>query len=181
MTTDSYRVWDADSESVLRFTPSHQVFELFDILYLSMFICYFMLFVYCNDIDGHLVAIGLHAYHPSEWRLFIHSSKRSLKCVLLHNRNIYGCIPIGHSVTMKDEYGNIKLILEQLKYGDHQWLICGDLKMLNFLLGQQGGYTQYPCFLCYWDSKADKDHWVEKEWLSRHRLIPGEIMLLMNH
>ena len=26
-------------------------------------------------------------------RLFIDNSKRSLKCVLLHNRNIYGCIP----------------------------------------------------------------------------------------
>ena len=49
-------------------------------------------------------------------RLFIDSLKRSLMCVLLHNRNIYGCIPIGHSVTMKKEYGNIKLILEQLKY-----------------------------------------------------------------
>ena len=39
LTTDFYRVWAADSKSVLRFAPSHQVFELFDILYLSMFIC----------------------------------------------------------------------------------------------------------------------------------------------
>ena len=75
---------------------------------------------------------------------------------------------------MKEEYGNIKLILERLKYGDHQWLICVDLKMVNFLLGQQGGYTKYSCFLCYWDSRAVKDHWVRKDWLSRHRLIPGE-------
>ena len=92
--------------------------------------------------------------------LFIDSSKRSLKCVLLHSRNIYGCIPIGHSVIMKEEYGNIKLILERLKYVDQQWLICVDLKMVNFHLGQQGGYTKYPCFLCYWDSRADKDHCV---------------------
>ena len=75
----------------------------------------------------------------------------------------------GHSVTMKEEYGNIKLILERLKFGVHQWLICVDLKI--FLLGQTGGYTKYPCFLCYWDSRAaDKDQWVRKEWLSRHRL-----------
>ena len=47
-----------------------------------------MLFVYCNDIDGLLVAMGLPAYHPSDWRLFIDSSKRSLKCVSLQNRNI---------------------------------------------------------------------------------------------
>ena len=107
-------------------------------------------------------------------RLFIDSSKRSLKYVLLHNRNIYGCIPIGQSVIMKEDYGNIKLILGRLKYGDHQWLICVDLIMVNFLLGQQGGYTKYPCFFCYGDSRADKDHWVRMEWLSRHRLIPGE-------
>ena len=49
-------------------------------------------------------------------RLFIDSSKRSLKCVLLQNRNIYGCIPIGHSVTTKEEHEKIKLILERLKY-----------------------------------------------------------------
>ena len=107
-------------------------------------------------------------------RLFIDSSYKSLKCVLIHNRNIYGCIPIGHSVTMKEEYGNSKLIVERLKYSDHQWLICVDLKMVKFLLGQHGGYTKDPCFLCYWDSRADKNQWVRKEWLSRHRLIPGE-------
>ena len=109
-------------------------------------------------------------------RLFIVSSIRSLKCVLFHNRNIlvYGCIPIGHSVIMKEEYGNIKLILERLRYGDQQWLICVELKMMNFLFCQQGGYTQYPCFLCYWDGRADKDHWVRKEWLSRYRFIPAE-------
>lgn len=25
--------------------------------------------------------------------------------------------------------------------------------MVNFLLGQQGGYIKYPCFLCLWDSR----------------------------
>uniref|UniRef100_A0A0K2ULI1 Putative LOC100197081 [Hydra vulgaris] n=1 Tax=Lepeophtheirus salmonis TaxID=72036 RepID=A0A0K2ULI1_LEPSM len=81
---------------------------------------------------------------------------------------------MGHSVSMKEEYGNIKIVLERLKYLDHQWLICVDLKMVNFLLGQQGGYTKYPCFLCYWDSTADKDHWVRMEWSSRHTLVPGQ-------
>ena len=92
-------------------------------------------------------------------RLFIDSSYKSLKCVLIHNRNIYGCIPIGHSVTMKEEYGNSKLIVERLKYSDQ---ICVDLKMVKFLLGQHGGYTKYPCFLRYWDSRAEKNQWVRK-------------------
>ncbi|XP_056155861.1 keratin, type I cytoskeletal 18-like [Lampris incognitus] len=77
--------------------------------------------------------------------------------------NIYGAIPIGHSVTLKEEYANIKVVLEQLKYHDHEWLICVDLKMVSFLLGQQGGYTRYPCFLCYWDSRAKEEHWRREE------------------
>ena len=38
-------------------------------------------FVYCNNIQGLLSEIGLPEYNPDEWRLFIDSSKRSLKCV----------------------------------------------------------------------------------------------------
>ena len=77
---------------------------------------------------------------------FIDSSK-SLKCVLLHNGNLFGAIPIGHSVYLKEKHENLKVVLDLLKYDDHKWIICVDLKMVNFLLGQQGGYTKYPCFL----------------------------------
>ena len=42
-------------------------------------------------------------------RLFIDSSKRSLKYVFF-TIVTYGCVPIGHSVTMKEDYGNIKQI-----------------------------------------------------------------------
>ena len=61
---------------------------------------------------------------------------------------VYISVPIGHSVHLKEEYGHIKKVLELLKYDDHNWIICVHLKMVNFLLGQQGGYTKYPCFLC---------------------------------
>ena len=43
--------------------------------------------VYCTDVEGLLLAMGLSAYRSNDWRLFIDSSKRSLKCVLLHNGN----------------------------------------------------------------------------------------------
>ena len=103
--------------------------------------------VYCTDIEGLLLlAMGLSGYRSNDWRLFIDSSKRSLKCILLHNGNQYGSIPIGYSVTLKENYENIKVVLERLKYCVHQWLICVDLKMVNFLLRQQGGHTKYPCF-----------------------------------
>ena len=102
--------------------------------------------VYCTDVEGLLLVMGLSLYRSNDWRLFIDSSKRNLKCVLLHNGNLYGSIPIEHSVTLKENYENIKVVLERLKYCVHQWFICVDLKMVNFLLGQQGGHTKYPAF-----------------------------------
>jgi len=45
-------------------------------------------FVFCHDIPGLLKELGLSSYNPNEWRMFIDSSKRSLKCVLLHNGNL---------------------------------------------------------------------------------------------
>ena len=102
--------------------------------------------VYCTDVEGLLLAMSLSAYRSNDWKLFIDSSKRSLKCVLLHNGNQYGSIPIGHFVTLNENYKNIKFVLEKLKYCVHQWLICVDLKMVNFLLEQQGVHTKYPCF-----------------------------------
>ena len=57
-------------------------------------------FVYCNNIQGILLEMGLPEYNPDEWKLFIDSSKRNLKWVLLHNGNKFACIPIGHSVLL---------------------------------------------------------------------------------
>ncbi|KAI6649576.1 hypothetical protein LOD99_6742 [Oopsacas minuta] len=53
-------------------------------------------FVYCHDVSPLVNALGC-PYVPNDWRLFIDSSKQSLKCVLLHNGNKFSSIPIGHS------------------------------------------------------------------------------------
>ena len=91
-----------------------------------------------------------------------------------------GSIPIGHFVTLKENYENIKVVLERLKYCVHQWLICVDLKMVNFLLGQQRGHTKYSCFLCYWDSRVNEEHWASKEWPPRNTIKPGEKNIVNN-
>jgi len=46
--------------------------------------------------------------------------------------------------------------------------------MVNLLLGQQGDYVKYPCFLCLWDSRADNQHWQRKDWPVREELVVGE-------
>ena len=53
-------------------------------------------------------------------------------------------------------------------------MICVDLKMVNFFLGQQSGYTKYLCFLCYWDSRDKANHWTKKDWPVGDRLNVGE-------
>ena len=115
-------------------------------------------FVYCNNISDLLAKMGHPDYNSDEWRLFIDSSKGSVKCVLLHKGNNFADGPIGHSVVVKEQYLNVKMALHKLCYSEHNWAICVNSKMVNFLLGQQEGYTKYPCFLGYWDSRATSQH-----------------------
>ncbi|QQP31526.1 Uncharacterized protein FKW44_025149 [Caligus rogercresseyi] len=97
--------------------------------------------VYCRDVAGLLVKLGAPQYDPRDWRLFIDSCKRSLKCVLPHNGNQFASIPLAHSTTLKEKYEAVKYVLDKIQYEQHKWIICVDLKMVNFLLGQQSGFT----------------------------------------
>ena len=130
--------------------------------------------VFCNGIPGLLKKIGKNDYVPEQWRLFIDNSKYSLKVVLLHNGNIYGSIPVAQSTKLNETYEAVRFVLSNIKYEDHAWLICVDLKMGNFLLGQQSGFTKFPCFLCYWDSRARSEHWERKVWPDRESMIVGQ-------
>jgi len=68
--------------------------------------------VHDNNVEGLLKNLGVFEYNPNDWRLFIVSCKRSLKCVLLHNGNAFGFIPLGHSTTLKEKYSKIKSVLD---------------------------------------------------------------------
>ncbi|GFW76425.1 uncharacterized protein TNCV_1582041 [Trichonephila clavipes] len=137
-----------------------------------------------DDLDqiSHISSDSDDGYDPGpeEWRLFIDSSKRSLKAVLLHNGNRYASVPVGHSVHLKECYENLEFILNKLSYSDHKWTICSDLKVISMLLGQQSDYTKFPCFLCEWDSRDRKQHYVKQTWRIRKALIPGVKMLKDN-
>ena len=50
-------------------------------------------FVYCRNVKGLVNYMGLPNYDPSDWRFFVDSSKRCMKCVLLHNGNEYAQCP----------------------------------------------------------------------------------------
>ena len=68
---------------------------------------------------------------------------------------------------VKESYDTMKRMLQYIKYEQHQWQICGDLKVIAILLGMQLGYTKHCCFLCVWDSRARQSHYVVKHWARR--------------
>ncbi|GBL79855.1 hypothetical protein AVEN_28921-1 [Araneus ventricosus] len=99
--------------------------------------------VSCNDVQGLKKCFDIE-YDPSEFRVFIDSSKTSLKAVLLHNGNSFASLPLGHSVHLEENYNDLSMILEKINYQEHRWMVYGDFKMLTMLLGQQAGYTKCP-------------------------------------
>ena len=50
--------------------------------------------------------------------------------------------------------------------------------MVGFLLGLQGSYTKFPCFLCLWDNRAGTEDWIKKDWPMRSELISGSLNVL---
>ena len=119
--------------------------------------------VFRNDVCSVMEVPG-HDYNPDQWCLFIDSSNMSLKLVLLHNGNRFPSIPLFHAANMKESYESMKLMLGKITYDEFKWKLYDDLKVVALLLGMQLGYTKYCCFLCEWDSRDKKNHYINKLW-----------------
>ena len=44
--------------------------------------------------------------------------------------------------------------------------------MTAFPVGLHGGYAKHSCFLCLWNSRADEQHYLVKNWPARKDLTP---------
>ena len=69
--------------------------------------------------------------------------------------------PSSASNYIEREYEHTKFLLEIISYNTQKWVVCVDLKMVNFLLGQQSGYTKFPCFLRLLDSGDRAKHYTK--------------------
>ena len=49
-------------------------------------------------------------YHSNDWRLFIDSSKASLKAVILNNRNEKLSISLVHATALQETHKTVQLI-----------------------------------------------------------------------
>ncbi|XP_074027684.1 uncharacterized protein [Leptinotarsa decemlineata] len=118
---------------------------------------------FCHDVNGLFTVIDIPC-HTTEWRLFIDSSTKILKAVLLHNGNKFPSIPLAYSVHLKENYNSIKMLLTAIKYTEYKWEVIGDFKECVFFTGMQGRYTKYSCYLCLCDSRNDIAHYRQKHW-----------------
>ena len=75
---------------------------------------------YCHDIEELFQTQGT-VHIVNKWRLFIDSSKRSLKAVFLHIENKKPSIPIAHSAQLKESCDSIEILLNTIRYSDYQW------------------------------------------------------------
>jgi len=81
--------------------------------------------VACTGIDGLMQKLNIN-HNPLDWRLFIDSSKLSLKAILLHSGNTLPSIPVGHSVHNKVPYENVKILMEAIN------LLAPELLFFNY-------------------------------------------------
>ena len=116
--------------------------------------------VYSTDVSGIMQEFR-YSHRPDKWRLFIDSSKLSLKAVLLHNKNMLPSISVGYAAHLKKPYENMKQLLQCINNEQYCWQLCGDFKVIAILQRLQPGYTKYCWFLCEWDSRARHEHYLK--------------------
>lgn len=76
--------------------------------------------VYCTNIEGLMSALHLPVHNPINWRLFIDSSKTSLKAVLLHFDNRLSPVPVFYGINTKETYETMKFVLDNIEYNAYQ-------------------------------------------------------------
>lgn len=83
-------------------------------------------------------------YNLSDWSIFLALTKLCLIRVLWHNENLYRSILVAHSEHINKTY-NTKALLRNVNY-QRKWTLCGALKVIRILFGQQSGYPNMLSF-----------------------------------
>jgi hypothetical protein len=82
-----------------------------------------------------------------QWKLlFVWSMAWVKAAVSLRNGNKFPSVPLVQAVRMKETHVYRQVFLQKIRYYEHQWNICADLKVIALLTAQKGGYTKFCCF-----------------------------------
>ena len=83
-----------------------------------------------SDVCSVMEVLG-HEYNPDQWRLFIDSSKVSLKLVLLNKGNRLPFVPLVRAANGKESYESMKQLLGTVTYDEFKWKLFGDCDTVN--------------------------------------------------
>ena len=63
---------------------------------------------------------------------------------------------------LEENYTNVKTLLIALKCDQFNLQVTGDFRIVAFLVGLQGGFTKFLCYLCHWDSRDTTAHYHKR-------------------
>lgn len=128
---------------------------------------------YCNGLKGLLLAMKIE-YIAKDWRLFVDGSSSSLKAVLLHNTNQRPPIMLYYSTVEKENRASMQKVIDIIKYNEHKWKICCDLKVVALLCNVKPGRPNYACFKCNWNCRDKlKQQYTSKGYTNPNPDIKG--------
>ena len=81
-----------------------------------------------KDVDSFMMGMKRLFLKRFLLRLFVESSKASLKAAHLHNDNTHPSIPVAHSVQLKGAYETITLSLNAPQYPNFSSKFCGTIQ-----------------------------------------------------
>jgi len=58
----------------------------------------------------------------------------------------------------------MKILLEAIQNNVDKRNICGGLKVTGILIGVQGGFKKFCCFLCFCDNRSTGEHYIKCDW-----------------
>jgi hypothetical protein len=103
--------------------------------------------VFCNYVCSVMGVLG-QEYNPDQWRLFIVSSKASLKVVLHRNGNRFPSVPLAHTANMTESYESMKLLLGRIQYDEFKRKLCCDLEVVALLASRTRRNTSFSWYSC---------------------------------
>lgn len=65
------------------------------------------------------------------------------KTVLLFIGNEQPCVPVKDAVNMKETYEKMCILFQSMKYENHKWNTCADVKVVALITGLHSDYTKY--------------------------------------
>ena len=74
------------------------------------------------------------------------------------------------------------IIYYNIYYNNYNYLKCFIILIYTFVYRRHtSGYIKYPCFLCKWDSRAQRKHYSRGIWPERDNLYPGSHNIIQNY